>query len=775
MRDFITEYRRKPREKKTTIMNLLLFSNKTRETQVWKLAAQKLNIEHVHVATVLEQAMALIQSYKIDLFVAKWDESTMAGGMLLQHARAMAPYVHAPFLLFSEVVDASKVYLGMEFDLTEYVFGPLDVQGILPKLAYCLSLLQDSNPLTDKRSALLFNLKLCKITENYEQGAMLIEAFLLENGVDDQIILYQAVFFFHLARYEEAILLAKQVAKTEAMFVPAYHLLGNIYIKQRNIDEALRLFEKARMFSPYHVDRLVQLGELYFQKGDLIKSQARFHSAYLMNPISEAAVQGLAKTLIEQVPGTSLIEQVKTKFHSRANFSLYNTLAVMLVKKERFKEAHKLYQQAIKFAQTEAYEKSRIYFNLGLLYEKTLAFDRAKRAYDEAIKLSPLFEKAKSRLSAIVKHLEVAKFSSPELNQESESQEVAHVSENDLIHLASYQKIVRLGKQIGKQKKLDAMLALVANTFFAELPHGGAMLLKTSPAALTATEVLFSSTGRKGGAGLNLNRVGEFLGANIEIEIAELTYIEHLKAASHLSQPSNPTSAPGDSINLLNIPVYREDKWVYHLIFWGNLAIDPQKHIETIRIMVSHIENTIKSTRHIQKITQKLYIDELSGLYNVKMLKPALIKAINQLEALGANRQDRSLVMFFMDMDDFKRVNDRHGHLIGSKLLVAVGKILRQSATANDILIRYGGDEYVVILPQVTIGYALQRAEKIRKAVADETFSGQNGDRVKVTVSIGVAAYPEHAQTLSRLIELSDKAMYEAKRASKNKVYLTSV
>jgi diguanylate cyclase (GGDEF)-like protein len=122
----------------------------------------------------------------------------------------------------------------------------------------------------------------------------------------------------------------------------------------------------------------------------------------------------------------------------------------------------------------------------------------------------------------------------------------------------------------------------------------------------------------------------------------------------------------------------------------------------------------------------------------------------------------------FLDLDDFKLVNDRHGHLVGSHVLMEVASVILGSVRDTDVVARYGGDEFVVVLPETGIEQGLRVAERVRERVGRHPFNGGRGLRLSLTASIGVASYPQHAQSPQQLIAGADTAMYEAKAAHKN-------
>ena len=127
----------------------------------------------------------------------------------------------------------------------------------------------------------------------------------------------------------------------------------------------------------------------------------------------------------------------------------------------------------------------------------------------------------------------------------------------------------------------------------------------------------------------------------------------------------------------------------------------------------------------------------------------------------------------FVDVDYFKMVNDTRGHLVGSKILTEVSLLIKNQIRANDYAFRYGGDEFVILLIDTGVKAAETVAERIRKSVEDAAFAVE-GPELRITVSIGLAAFPDHAKTSEQVIHLADQAMYYAKNKSRNIVYVTA-
>jgi diguanylate cyclase (GGDEF)-like protein len=155
--------------------------------------------------------------------------------------------------------------------------------------------------------------------------------------------------------------------------------------------------------------------------------------------------------------------------------------------------------------------------------------------------------------------------------------------------------------------------------------------------------------------------------------------------------------------------------------------------------------------------------DDLTKLHNARYLRQFLLNEIRR-----ARRYGSSVAALFLDLDDFKRVNDAHGHLAGSHVLMEMAAVILSSIRDTDAVARYGGDEFVIVLPDTEIELAGTVAERIREKIARHYFTAGRNLKLSLTASFGVAAFPEHASSPQQLIAAADTAMYEAKAANKN-------
>ncbi len=124
--------------------------------------------------------------------------------------------------------------------------------------------------------------------------------------------------------------------------------------------------------------------------------------------------------------------------------------------------------------------------------------------------------------------------------------------------------------------------------------------------------------------------------------------------------------------------------------------------------------------------------------------------------------------MLFLDLDRFKLVNDQYGHLVGSDVLRRLSKVLADCIRQVDTLARYGGDEFTILLVDTGLEEGMTIAERIRRTVAETVFEGGRGAAIRLSISIGVATYPQHAVTRQGLLDVADKAMYRAKSLGRN-------
>ncbi len=159
--------------------------------------------------------------------------------------------------------------------------------------------------------------------------------------------------------------------------------------------------------------------------------------------------------------------------------------------------------------------------------------------------------------------------------------------------------------------------------------------------------------------------------------------------------------------------------------------------------------------------------DELTGIANRRHFEWRLAEEVER-----ARRYQYPLSALMLDLDHFKRVNDTYGHQIGDIVLQQIAQRLKRVLRRTDFLARYGGEEFVVLAPQTPADRALILAERLRQVIAESPISVSPDLQLRITISIGVAVFPEHAQNGNELVRAADEALYKAKQTGRNRVCL---
>lgn len=191
--------------------------------------------------------------------------------------------------------------------------------------------------------------------------------------------------------------------------------------------------------------------------------------------------------------------------------------------------------------------------------------------------------------------------------------------------------------------------------------------------------------------------------------------------------------------------------------------------LQTLITLCDVLAVAVRNARTFEETRRLTFTDDLTALYNSRFMRLYLDRELKR-----CRRTHASLSLLFMDLDGFKGVNDTYGHLAGSRTLTEVGEVLERTVRDADVLIRYGGDEFVILFPETSLAGGLIIAERIRHAVGDTRFLSSMGIEARVSASIGIAAYPESADDVRTLISCADRAMYQAKALGKDRVVAAS-
>jgi diguanylate cyclase (GGDEF)-like protein len=208
--------------------------------------------------------------------------------------------------------------------------------------------------------------------------------------------------------------------------------------------------------------------------------------------------------------------------------------------------------------------------------------------------------------------------------------------------------------------------------------------------------------------------------------------------------------------------VARDIRWAILEVHLATDVPPDRGTISNFHILGQGIVRLLENNTHLEKMVS---IDRLTQVHNRNYYEMQV-----PLEIERANRNKMSLAFLIIDIDDFKKVNDGYGHDVGDRVLHLVAQTVRKSLRKIDLLFRYGGEEFVVLLPGTNFDSARRTAERIRGIVARAEHALEDGRRVKVTITIGGCIYPAHAQNENQLLRMADKALYAAKEEGKNRV-----
>jgi diguanylate cyclase (GGDEF)-like protein len=197
-----------------------------------------------------------------------------------------------------------------------------------------------------------------------------------------------------------------------------------------------------------------------------------------------------------------------------------------------------------------------------------------------------------------------------------------------------------------------------------------------------------------------------------------------------------------------------------------------KKEVTLVEILANYAATAIENAKVFEQTERRVFLDELTGLYNYRGFEHQMEEQLIEADSTG-----NPLALLIMDVDYFKEVNDRFGHLMGNKVLQHLATVLKGQVRKKDVVTRYGGEEFAIFLPDTGKEEAAEIAERIRQAIPahpiklKETLQSDQEVYIQNTISVGVAVYPEHAEDGLSLVRHADRAMYVgAKQAGRNRI-----
>jgi diguanylate cyclase (GGDEF)-like protein len=219
-----------------------------------------------------------------------------------------------------------------------------------------------------------------------------------------------------------------------------------------------------------------------------------------------------------------------------------------------------------------------------------------------------------------------------------------------------------------------------------------------------------------------------------------------------------PLSAQGDTMGFVYLEFPTQE-----IAQWAN------DRLVLIEEVVDLSSMTIAALNLRAKLESQSIRDGLTGLFNRRFMEEALERELHR-----AARRNTSLAVLMLDVDHFKDFNDTFGHEAGDVVLREVGSCFLQSVRNEDIVCRYGGEEFVIILPEINLDMALQRSEKIRDEISRLRVLFKGQPLSHISLSVGLAMYPDPAHGVDELLRMADHALYDAKRAGRNRTIVAA-
>ena len=192
-----------------------------------------------------------------------------------------------------------------------------------------------------------------------------------------------------------------------------------------------------------------------------------------------------------------------------------------------------------------------------------------------------------------------------------------------------------------------------------------------------------------------------------------------------------------------------------------------ESELQSLESVADICANSIQNAHYVERVKQLAYLDGLTGIFNRRFFELRIVEEIER-----ARRYGTGMAVIMADIDQFKRLNDEFGHLLGDEVLRQVSSLFHQQLRKIDVVCRYGGEEFAILLTQITTTQAVTIAEKLRRLVEGFQFPGVPRT---ITISAGVASFPIHGKTRDEMIRAADVGLYAAKQAGRNRVCLTSL
>jgi len=349
--------------------------------------------------------------------------------------------------------------------------------------------------------------------------------------------------------------------------------------------------------------------------------------------------------------------------------------------------------------------------------------------------------------------------------EQSEQQTVPSASlQNDSIHVKQLMTCVEIGKALTSTFNMERILVIMLKRLSELIKAKNWTLFLLDPETHTLRfEVVVGLDGRslsdvrinlgEGIAGKVAMTGNPILVKDVQDDSRFSSRVDHLTGFVTRSVICLPLKMQGSVIGVLEV-INPEDPSLFE-VEWMPL----------LSAMADYVAIAISNARNYRQIEALSITDDVTGFYNTRFLHQYLDQLLQ-----SPDRRAYEVSLVFLDLDNFKQVVDTHGHLMGSKVLREVAEVMAAHLDQEDKIVRYGGDEYVIILPGQDKKIALSKVFTVRAALAEAVFLEEDQLRVRITASFGIANYPHDAADKKALLHIADNSMYRSKQRGKDSI-----
>lgn len=331
--------------------------------------------------------------------------------------------------------------------------------------------------------------------------------------------------------------------------------------------------------------------------------------------------------------------------------------------------------------------------------------------------------------------------------------------------------IVRSLEQVDIEQAITKVSLISDDDLNEKVPVKQLLKLFSSPMKINDDETLFKylqeyfSQFEQTNLGLySFSKEFQKIAGNNEVkqELLELKLKEYIHIENSVGQIFQTLI---DGLDVVIIPIYHDDQFKTFAV----LEIEPSKCEEIVN---DYLINFILGIFHYRRNKEKALslkelsnTDEVTGLYNQRKL----FSDLNEI--ISIDNPQHTFSLLFIDIDHFKNVNDKFGHICGGHILVQIGSLIRSMLRDSDLVYRYGGDEFVVLLPKIVRNRVHDIAIRILEKIKKHQFKVSNEETYQLTVSIGICEYPKDATSAKEIINFADQMMYQSKSSGRGKVF----